>query len=260
MKKRFLLMAGILMTLTALASCGKSSPDGGTGRAATGMGAESRQEELSGESGQAEVESPVSDREESSSEDLPYWKGVRDYFGYSVYTTGDTYVGTVSIYIDYPSLTPTSFGWAYQKDPAYVFVTGPGFVVVDGKTNVNENKLVDSLEDTFEVTKPQIYYYLEDRRDYHYDNFDFTVETAEPVTIHDFPMYKYTGIHTYTYDEEDRQCDFVAYSVDTGQAEHSYLTLIVVDDSLSNPSQDPLPEGTVEAYARKMAESIVLDE
>lgn len=251
MKKKVLLMGSILVLLLGLASCGQP---------VSGDGTESTVNRSEAESGQAEVESSASNREESPSEDLPYWKGVRDYFGYSVYTTGDTYVGSVDIYIDYPSLKPTSFGWAYQKDPAYVFVTGPGWAIVDGEENIGENKLVDSLEDTFEVTKPQLCKHLERRRDYQYSNFDFIVETAEPVTINDFPMYKYTGIHTYTYDEEDRQCDFVAYSVDTGQAEHSYLTLIVVDDSLSHPSQDPLPEGTIEAYARKMAESIVLDE
>lgn len=251
MKKKVLLTGSIFVLLLGLASCGQP---------VSGDGTESTINHSESESGQVEVETPVSDREEVPSEDLPYWKGVKDYFGYSVYTTGDTYVGSVDIYIDYPSLKPTSFGWAYQQDPAYVFVTGPGFAIVDGKRNINENILVESLEDTFEVTKPQLCEYLDDRRDYHYSNFDFIVETAEPVTINDFSMYKYTGIHTYTYEEEDRQCDFVAYSVDTRQAEHSYLTLIVMDDSLSNPSKDPLPEGTIEAYARKMAESIVLDE
>ena len=52
----------------------------------------------------------------------------------------------------------------------------------------------------------------------------------------------------------------MAYSVDTKQAEHSYITIIVIDDTLSNPGLDPLPEGTIEAYAKKMAESIPLKE
>lgn len=78
--------------------------------------------------------------------------------------------------------------------------------------------------------------------------------------MNDFPMYKQVGTHTYTYDGEQRECEFVAYTVDTQEEDHAYFTLIVVDDTLSNSSMDLLPEGAVEAYARKMAESIILSE
>ena len=251
MKRKILLMGCISALLMGLVSCGQPASSEGTESVVNSSASETvpETEEKSNETS-----------EESIGEDMPYWKGVRDLFVYDVYTTGRTYVGRVSINIDYPSLKPTSFGWAYQLDPAYIFVTDPGFTLEDGKININENVMVESLEDTFEVTIPQICRYLKSDRNRRYSNFDFVVETAEPVTINDLSMYKYTGIHTYTYEEEDRQCDFVAYSVDTKQVEHSYLTLIVLDDSLSNPSLDPLPEGTIEAYAKKMAESITVRE
>lgn len=251
MKKKVLLMGCISALFMGLVSCGQPASSEGTESTVNSSESETvpETEEKSNETS-----------EESVDEDLPYWKGVKDFFGYDIYTAGRTYAGRVAINIEYPSLKPTSFGWAYQLDPAYVFVTSPGFVLVDGEIDLNENLLVDSLEDTFEATKPQICRYLKSDRNRRYDNFDFVVETAEPVTINDLSMYKYTGIHTYTYEEEDRQCDFVAYSVDTKQVEHSYLTLIVLDDSLSSPSLDPLPEGTIEAYARKMAESITIRE
>lgn len=44
----------------------------------------------------------------------------------------------------------------------------------------------------------------------------------------------------------------------TKKREEAYLTLIVTDGSLANPTKEPVPEGTIEAYARKMAESIRL--
>lgn len=251
MKRKSLLMGCVFVLLMGLVSCGQPVSSEGTESTVN-----SSETETMLEKEEESNETP----EEITGEELPYWRGVRDYFGYDVYTTGRTYVGSISINIEYPSLKPTSYGWAYQLDPAYVFVASPGFVIEDGETNVNEDLLVESLEDTFEATKPHIYQCLKSDRNRRYSNFDFVVETAEPVTINDLSMYKYTGIHTYTYEEEDRQCDFVAYSVDTKQAEHSYLTIIVLDDSLSNPSLDPLPEGTIEAYAKKMAESITIRE
>ena len=254
MKKKILFMGCISALVMGLASCGQ--PASGEEGDSTESTVNSSVAESVPEKEEDSAETP----EESTSEELPNWKGVMDYFGYDVYAAGRTYVGRVSINIEYPSLKPTSYGWAYQLDPAYVFVTSPGFVVVDGKMDISEDLLIESLEDTFEATKPEILRYLKSDRNRRYSNFDFVVETAEPVTINDLSMYKYTGIHTYTYEEEDRQCDFVAYSVDTKQAEHSYFTIIVIDDSLSNPSLDPLPEGTIEAYARKMAESIILKE
>ena len=254
MKKKILLMGCITALAMGLASCGQ--PASGEEGDSTESTVNSSVAESVPEKEEDSAETP----EEIADEELPNWKGVMDKFIYDVYAAGRTYVGRVSINIEYPSLTPTSFGWAYQLDPAYVFVTSPGFVVVDGKMDINEDLLIESLEDTFEATKPYILWKLKTDRNPRYRNFDFEVETAEPVTINDLSMYKYTGTHTYTYEEEDRQCDFVAYSVDTKQAEHSYFTIIVIDDSLSNPSMDPLPEGTIEAYARKMAESITLRE
>lgn len=253
MKKKILLMGCITALAIGLASCGQP---------ASGEEGDSTESTVNSSVAESvpEKEDSAETPEEIADEELPNWKGVRDYFGYDVYAAGRTYVGSISINIEYPSLKPTSYGWAYQLDPAYVFVTSPGFVIVDGEIDINEDLLIESLEDTFEATKPHILRYLKSDRNPRYRNFDFEVETAEPVTINNLSMYKYTGIHTYTYEEEDRQCDFVAYSVDTKQAEHSYLTIIVIDDSLSNPSMDPLPEGTIEAYARKMAESITLKE
>ena len=195
-------------------------------------------------------EGTMQEKEEETSkpkeEDLPYWIGVEDHFGYYVDFSEDA----VSIDLEYPSLKPTSYGWAYQKDAAYIGVFSPGYDedFIDLK--------VDSLENTFAIAKAYFCKQLESDRSKQYSDFDFLIETAEPVEINGFSMYKYTGTHTYTYDGEQRECDFVAYSVDTGQIEYSYPTIIVINDTLSNPGMEPISKETMEAYARKMAESV----
>lgn len=236
MKRRIITMLGIISVVIGLAACEQVPANEGDSSADSTV-SDTVSEEKEGE---------TSEQEEDINEmELPYWKGVWDHYGNTVVG-----VGSVSIYLQYPSLKPTSYGWAYQLDPTYVAVLSSGYDK-DGKEIE-----IDTLENAFEVTKPEICRTIKNRRKSKYADFDFIVETAEAVTINEFPMYKYTGKHTYTYDGEQRECDFVAYSVDTKQVEHSYPTLIVIDDSLSHPEADPVPEGTIEAYARKMAESI----
>ena len=244
MKKRILITLCAISVTLSLAACGQSAANEGTGSIVNSSESEVQQEKEEEESSEEKTEG-VSD------EDLPYWRGVYNYFGY-FYTKEDGSSGHVGIDIQFPSLLPTSSGCAYQIDPTYVLVTSPGF-------KDSEHVVPDSLEDTFEDSQGWIYKCLESGRGGFYADFDFIVETEESLTINDFPMYKYTGTHTYTYKGEQRECDFVAYCVDSKQSEHAYFTIIVMDDSLNNPNMDPVPEGTIEAYARKMAESVMWD-
>lgn len=258
MKKRVITILLMAVMAVSMASCGKSEDT----QADAGKGSTV---EVSSQAGQEETkEKKEEKKEEKGEEDLPNWKGVGDHFGYSVYTDDDTCIAEVNINICYPSLKPPSGGWAYQKDPACVLVDILGFDEDDEEIGVNR------LEDSFETAKEWL------TRDYNVDDInnryadaDFIVETEEQVTINEFSCCKYTGKFTYTYNPlklngeptEERESDFVAYAVDTRQTlkgvEGIYPVLIVVlDDSQGNPSMEPLPEGTIEAYARKMVESI----
>lgn len=238
MKKRIFIILCSIVIMISLIACGQPAAGEGTGDNRNSSDEETMQEK--------EEETPKPKEEEAKEEDLPYWIGVEDNFGYSV----DFSENSVSIDLEYPSLKPTSYGWAYQKDAAYIGVFSPGY---------DEDFIdleVDTLENTFAIAKAYFCKQLENDRSKYYSDFDFQIETAEPVEINGFSMYKYTGIHTYTYDGEQRECDFVAYSIDTGQIEHSYPTIIVINDTLSNPGMDPISKETMEAYARKMAESV----
>ena len=186
---------------------------------------------------------------EKEEKELPNWKGIIDHYGYTV--VGE---GSIAFDIKYPSLKPASGGCAYQMDPALVLLAIPGI-----DNNFKEIK-VDTLEDTFSLSRNTIIMYIEYYRNYQYKNFDFVIETQELMTINDLDVCKYTGKHTYTLDGVAQEIPFVAYSVDTKQVENTYPTILVMDDSINNPSMDPLPEGTIEAYAQKMVESIVISD
>ena len=238
MKKRVLILLGSIVMTINLAACGQPDANEGTGGIMNSSESETLQEK--------EEETSQHEEEDTNGEELPNWIGVEDHFGYYV----DFSDSSVSIDIEYPSLKPTSYGWAYQKDASYIGVLAPGH-----DEDFNDLQ-VDLLENTFTIAKDYFCKMLDSDRNKHYDNFDFIIETGEPIVINDFSMYKYTGKHTYTYDDELRECDFVAYSVDTGQIEHSFPTIIVIDDTLGHPNMDPVSKETIEAYARKMAESV----
>lgn len=237
MKKKILTLLCTVAITINLVACGQPDANEGTGSIMN-----------SSESGTLQEKEEISQHreEDTNEEELSNWIGVEDHFGYYV----DFSESSISIDIEYPSLKPTSYGWAYQKDATYIGVLSPGY---DEDFNDLE---VDALENTFAIAKAHFCEKLDSDRNRHYKNFDFIIETEEPIVINGFSMYKYTGTHTYTYDEEQRECDFVAYSVDTEQIERSFPTIIVIDDGLSHPNMDPVSKETIEAYARKMAESV----
>ena len=191
----------------------------------------------------------VGEKEETNVKDKEdyNWKGIIDRYGYTVEEEGG-----ISIEIKYPSLKPAAGGCAYQMDPALVLVTGPGI-----DSNFKAIRVSD-LESTLTTSKDAIIMNIENYRNYQYENFDFIIEAKELMTINDLEVCKYTGKHTYTLDGVAQEIPFVAYSVDTKQVKNTYPTILVMDDSINNTSMKPLAKGTIEIYARKMVESIVI--
>lgn len=232
-----LFTSALIMSVTA---CGKEENSANTAvqQSMTEKGTE-----------ETKVEKTEEKTEENKKEELANWKGIVDHYGYRVVGKG-----SVSVDIKYPSLKPASSGCAYQMDPALVLIADPGL------TSDMKEIWVENFEDTFSVAKNNIIMYIDNFRNYQYDNFDFVIETQELMTINELDTCKYTGKHTYTLDGVAKEIPFVAYSVDTKQVENTYPTILVMDDSINNPSMEPLPEGTIEAYAKKMVESIVVND
>jgi len=231
MKKKIIMLLLIAAITTCTVACNKDTEK------------DTNQENTTGENTENK-------NEESSEMELPNWRGIKAYYGVSGYIDGDNY-GRIGIDISYPWLKPSSSGyWAYQWDPSLVLVTSPGLDKSHTFIKVN------NLKETFNTSKEEMIEKIEYYRDYHYSNFDFIINTSEPMTINGLSTYKYTGKHTYTKDGTQQEIPFVAYSFDTKQIDNVYITVIVMDDSINNTSMKPLPKGTIEAYARKMVESI----
>ena len=275
MYKKIIAMLCAATLSVGLAACGQTS----TGRNTDNTGDSAVQtapvqDTLPSEETSTESPQPTRDPdlpvwiEGNLDENYPEWLGVWGYFGCKIRkAVGDDYelLGEISVKLLFPSMTTqrSSYPFVSQWDGTMVAVLESGYSEnEDGSlsTYTLENTLVDSLADTFEVSKEYFCFNMSmSRNRMKYDDFDFIVETAEPVTINGFSMYKYTGTHTYTFYGEPQECSFVAYSVDTGQVEHAYFTIIVLDDSFDQ-SSCVVTNDMLEAYALKMAESVTITE
>ena len=234
-----------LVLITSLTACGKAGQEG------------QKQSSTIVESSQKESESEKQEETKESQDvemELPNWKGV-----YGDDSARQKYKDCkIDYLIQFPSLLPTTrSNFAYQMDPSLIMV---------GEALNNEP--VDSLEKAFEAYGGLAVSRMEDYRDDSYTDFAFVTETSEETTIHakgiefagmDLPAIKYTGKHTYKKDGVECSLPFVAYAADLTVAENCYIYWIVCDDSINNPTMEPLPEGTIDAYALKMGESIRID-
>ena len=245
MKKSEIGMLVGLVLIASMTACGKTGKEGQTESRTT---VESSREESKSEKQEETKESQDVEME------LPNWKGV-----YGDDSARQKYKDCkIDYLIQFPSLLPTTrSNFAYQMDPSLIMV---------GEALNNEP--VDSLEKAFEAYGGLAVSRMEDYRDDSYTDFAFVTETSEETTIHakgiefagmDLPAIKYTGKHTYKKDGVECSIPFVAYAADLTVAENCYIYWIVCDDSINNPTMEPLPEGTIDAYALKMGESIRID-
>lgn len=275
MKRKFIPVITAALFAAALTACGsdKSTQNGAAAKPAQTDGGENK------------TAANVSDSTAASDaeKDLPNWRGVSDrvYIDIGEYTVGDeTKSGKTTITIEYPSLKPTSGGkFAYQWDPALVLVTGCGLTEKevevswsDKPANLWLETTLEKLEDAFDANKDEL---IEEMRlgyrNMAYDDFDFKVESQELMTVNGFAVCKYSGTHTYTYEYtepnekggldriiDERESKFVVFAVDTDQLDGriSPYMITIIDDSIENPSKDPLPEGLIDIYGMKMVESI----
>lgn len=279
-KKTATILSTLLLTASLLSACGEegsmknssknpSNPSSGSAPSA----------EDSSESSADAVSSPVE-------EELPNWRGISTeaFINIDEYTVGDTTnPGMAHIVIEYPSLIPTSYGFAYQWDACSVLVSGCGKVKKEKQVKIGDSMKIyedtfhatlDRLEDAFEVNESslieQIGYYWQGSG---YEDFKFTVESQELMTINDLSVCKYSGTYTYTHrhtvrDEDDnlvwaydeRNSNFVTYAVDTRQLPEviSPFMITITSDTIENPSKDPMTDGLIDKYGVKMIESIKL--
>ena len=234
-----------LVLIASLTACGKAEQEG------------QKQSSTIVESSQKESESEKQEETKEPQEaemELPNWKGA-----YADDSSIQKYMDCeIDFAIQFPSLIPTTRSYfAYQMDPSLAMVG-----------DALNNEPVDSLEKAFDAYGDLAVRRMDLFRNSSYTDFAFVTETSEETTIHakgidfagiDLPAIKYTGKHTYKKDGEECSIPFVAYAADLTVAENCYIFWVVCDDSINNPSMEPLPEGTIDAYALKMGESIQID-
>jgi len=213
----------------------------------------------------AEASEDTAEAEQESEEmELPGWKGVWRAWRTAVFDSSDwpnvVDLGSIQFRICYPSLKPnnTPTNWVYQKDPALVKVAAPPWGPLEEGRLTSDYMKVENLESFFEAAKKDLCDDMDSYRKAQYRDFDFVVESSELMTVGSWETCKFTGQHTYTKDDEPCSIPFVAYAVDINQVDEGYyIMVIVVDDSINyQGALEPLAEGTIEAYARKMVESI----
>ena len=242
MRKKILTTILLLTLAMGMIACGNkesedSSSKNDTVDSTDETDADADEEEKQDEAKPAETEEEM---------ELPNWKGVYDYYGVSIVGHSD-----FGIDIAYPSSHPGTVGAAIQIDPAIVLVTSLG-------TDSDLNDLTATrVEDAFDTSMRRILRHTNDCIGSKAKEMEFIVDSQESLTINDMPTCRTDGVCTYKVNGEDFTLPFVAYSSYTGQLEgYSYFTVLVIDNSINCPSQDPLPEGTIEAYAKKMVESV----
>ena len=149
-------------------------------------------------------------------------------------------------YIRFPTLSGIVRGTgkiAYQTDDT--------LVLLDAERKTGSPELDrDSCDGVFPAYFEQTKKIMKSYRQMNYEDFDFTVETKEVVTINGYEMCKYTGKHTFTVDGEAAQLNYVAYATKLKENDAIVYWMVLdesVDQSLGN---------TIEEYAQKMAYSL----
>lgn len=244
-------MAAMVLAITA---CGADTADSRSGQ-------QSEEVRIDSEVNPSEISGEADLAEEVLLEDLPGWVGERFYFSeFMIFSDAEN--SSFSFYIDFPSQAPTHGWFAAQEDGVLAFVdgTGSGSERISGYRVSNEP---EGLEDVFETSRNSYAAILDQYRiDVSYYTTDaFTAETSEPMEINGLSTIKYTGTHSYTdRDGVEQNFPFAAYCIDLQQGRNSYVTVMVMEEPLTTAEGVPVPEGTIEAYARKMVESIEFKE
>jgi hypothetical protein len=148
-------------------------------------------------------------------------------------------------YIRFPTLSGINEGTgkiAYQKDET--------LVILDAERIDSPSMSGDSCECVFPALFEQTKDIIDAYRQLDYNNFEFSVESKENVTVNDYDMCKFIGKHTFTRNDEKKEMNFVAYSAQL-KANGAYVYWMVLDES-----EDQNLTKTIEEYADKMAKTL----
>lgn len=148
-------------------------------------------------------------------------------------------------YIKFPELlgiTEGSGKIAYQPDGSLVILDGQYMngVADDG---IKSDEIFPLY---FEQTEKIMKKYM----GFGFDNFKFEIVSKENVTINDYEMCKYTGIHTFTEGSKKHEMAFVAYATRL-KGNNAAVYWMVLDETTDQSIGD-----VIESHADKMAQTL----
>jgi hypothetical protein len=150
----------------------------------------------------------------------------------------------VLISIKLPALTgiPKGTGLlAYQPDGT--------FVIVDGhKASISPE--ISSVDQVLPTCFVQTEMTLDLYRASTYKDFAFEIKSSEKVTVNGYEMCKYTGVHTFTFEGNQKSFNFVAYATQL-KTNGGYVYWMVLDESEGQTLGQ-----TIADHAYKMALSL----
>ena len=150
------------------------------------------------------------------------------------------------VYIKFPYLTGITKGQgkiAYQND---------GSLVILGSESDFEEPTVENgkVENIFPAYFDKVKGTLKLYRQVDYSDYDFEIQNKKVISINDYEMCKYTGIHNFKLNGENKSISFVAYSTKL-KSNDAAVYWMVLDDTAEQSLGS-----TIESHADKMAESL----
>lgn len=132
---------------------------------------------------------------------------------------------------------------AYQKDNS--------LVLLGGENNFNEPEVEgDKLDNILPAYFDKVIEIMEAYREYDFKDFVFEITDKELVTVNDYEMCKYTGIHTFTFKDEPCEMAFVAYATRL-KGNDAVAYWMVLDET-----EDQSLGEVIESHADKMAQTL----
>ena len=143
--------------------------------------------------------------------------------------------GTESFYIN----VPTHYG-TYQGTGIIGKQSDGSMVILDGQNKLSSPN-VDKLQNTFPTYFDQVKTILKDYYRMRGDDFAFVIEKTEKTSINGYDMVKFTGTHSYTYEREPVNCNWVAYATQL-KSNGAYAYWMVLDAAENKTSNSDIAE------------------
>ena len=151
----------------------------------------------------------------------------------------------VTVYVSFPQYPGDEYGTGmYANQPDYTIAIYDIYKA-DGSAEVDE------IKDLFPACGEQVKPMFDDAYGFAYDNSSIEAEYDGTETIGSYEVTKFRGVHHYTLEGEERNCQYVVYAVELNCCYYAY---VMVQDISKDQSQLELIESHAYNMIRSMRE------